>query len=313
MARLEETQVQRHAQERAPLFSEVGGLSLAGAAAVFANAGVPVFPCQSFGKQPVTDHGFLDATTDPVRVAAWWRDWPMVNIGIPTGAASGLVVVDVDVHGVNGYAGYARAARAGLIPEPLAVVRTPTGGQHAYFPADPSREQRSWQAGKVGIDCRGDGGYIIAPPSILRLDGVRIPYRVEQVATGAARPIDAGRLRDFLDPRPALRPRTGGPVRREDAERLATWLGRQATDRNLKLFWASCRLAEGGVALDDALDALVAAAQSDFGEREITRTVYSAYRTVHAVPRSPRDPPRHSADTTAPYLSRPARVPVRGL
>lgn len=197
-------------------------------------------------------------------------------------------MIDVDVHGVNGYAAYARAARAGLIPEPLAVVRTPTGGQHAYFPADPNQGQRSWQAGKVGIDCRGDGGYIIAPPSLLRLDGVRTPYRIEQIAAGAARPINASRLRDFLNPRPAPRPRPGGPVRREDAERLATWLGRQATDRNLKLFWASCRLAEGGVPLTAALDAMVTAAQSDFGERELTRTVYSAYRSVGAGARRDR-------------------------
>lgn len=264
----------------ARLFSEVVGRSLPDAAGMLTAAGVPVFPCAPGGKQPVTDHGFRAATTDPARVAAWWRRWPTANIGVPTGAGSGLVVIDVDVHGVNGYTAYARAARAGLIPEPLAVVRTPTGGQHTYFPADPAYEQRSWQAGKIGIDCRADGGYVIAPPSVLRLDGVRIPYRVEQVASGPTRPIDAGRLRDFLDPRPAPRPRAGRPVRREDAERLATWLGRQATDRNLKLFWASCRLAEGGVALDDALDALVTAAQSDFGEREITRTVYSAYRSV---------------------------------
>src|SRR5699024_7505567 len=130
----------------------------------------------------------------------WWRSRPTANIGIPTGAVSGLVVIDVDVHGVNGYVAYARAARAGLISEPLAVVRTPTGGQHAYFPADPNQTQRSWQAGKVGIDGRGDGGYLIAPPSQVRLAGVRTAYRIEQVAAGGTRPIDAGRLRAFLDP-----------------------------------------------------------------------------------------------------------------
>jgi hypothetical protein len=266
----------------AAVFGRLDGAPLPVAAGELARAGVPVFPCVPGGKRPIPERGFHEASVDLDRVEGWWRSRPTANIGIPTGAVSGLVVIDVDVHGVNGYAAYARAARVGLIPEPLAVVRTPTGGQHAYFPADPNQAQRSWQAGKVGIDCRGDGGYIIAPPSLLRLDSVRTPYRIEQVAAGDARPIDAGRLRDFLDPRPAPRPRPGGPVRREDAERLATWLGRQATDRNLKLFWASCRLAEGGVPLADALDAMVTAAQSDFGKREITRTVYSAYRSVGA-------------------------------
>lgn len=77
--------------------------------------------------------GFQQATSDLRRVTEWWRWQPNANIGIPTGAASGLVVidVDVDVHGVNGYASYARAARAGLISAPLATVATPTGGQHA--------------------------------------------------------------------------------------------------------------------------------------------------------------------------------------
>ena len=70
---------------------------------------------------------------------------------------------------------------------------------------------------------------------------------------------------------------------REDADRLAAWLSRQVKgDRNYKLFWAACRLAEGNVPVSDALDALVRAEQPDFAEREITRTVYSAYRSVNA-------------------------------
>ncbi|WP_409048472.1 bifunctional DNA primase/polymerase [Microbacterium sp. HA-8] len=299
----------------AAMFRGLDGAPLPVAARELAQADVPVFPCAPGGKRPIPARGFHAASSDPDRVEGWWRSRPTANIGIPTGAVSGLVVIDVDVHDVNGYAAYARAARAGLVPQPLAVVRTPTGGQHAYFPADPTCEQRSWQAGKVGIDCRGDGGYIIAPPSVLRLDGVRTPYRVEQVAAGAARPIDAGRLRDFLDPRPAPRPRTVQPIRGEDAERLASWLGRQATDRNLKLFWASCRLAEGGVAVADALDAMVTAAQSDFGEREITRTVYSAYRSVGGGARQDRSaaslsPPAGAFARRSPQQRAPAS---RGL
>ena len=80
------------------------------------------------------------------------------------------------------------------------------------------------------------------------------------------------------------------------AQRLAAWQDRQETDRNLKLFWASCRLAEGGVPLNDALDAVLTAAKSDFGPREITATVRSAYRTVRG------EPARHG----------PSSPPVRG-
>ena len=269
----------------AAVFDRLDGLPLPVAARELARAGVAVFPCVPGEKTPIVASGFRRATTDPHQVAQWWRWQPSANIGIPTGAVSGLVVIDVDVHGVDGYAAYARAARAGLIPAPLATVTTPTGGRHAYFPAVPARVQRSWAVGKAGVDCRGDGGYVIAPPSTLRLEATSVSYRVEQVATGAVVPVDAVRLRDFLDPPPPRRPgREGGQASgRENADRLAAWLSRQIKgDRNYKLFWAACRLAEGNVPVSDALDALVRAEQPDFAEREITRTVYSAYRSVNA-------------------------------
>lgn len=261
------------------------GWRLSHAAMRLAEGGVPVFPCAPGGKTPITRHGHLDATTDRRQVRAWWRLNPWANIGIPTGAASGLVVVDVDMHGsANGMEAFARAGDAGLVEGWGLLVNTPTGGQHAYFPAISGVEQRSWQAGSAGIDIRGDGGYIVAPPSIRMIDGIPTRYKIGVESLGQSLPLDSARLRDFLDPRPAPahhavpdRDRDGA-----DAERLATWLGRQATDRNLKLFWASCRLAEGGVPVADAVDAMVTAAQSDFGEREITRTVHSAYRSVGA-------------------------------
>ena len=68
------------------------------AARSLAAAGVPVFPCVVEGKRPLTRRGFLDASTAPEQVAAWWSRTPNANIGLPTGAASGVVVVDVDVH-----------------------------------------------------------------------------------------------------------------------------------------------------------------------------------------------------------------------
>jgi len=265
------------------LFAQVADVPLAAAAVQFTQAGVPVLPCVPGGKRPLVEHGFHDASSDPAQVRAWWRRWPAANIGVPTGRASGFVVVDVDVHGpVDGRACFARATAAGLTGGWKILVRTPTGGMHAYYPAMPGREQRSWQAGRAGVDFRGDGGYIIVPPSARTIEGITAWYRVEEVGTGPARTVDAGRLRDFLNPRPEPRPRPDiwQPVGRDDAERLARWLGRQDTDRNLKLFWASCRLAEGGVPMADAIDAVLAAAKSDFGPREIAATVRSAYRTV---------------------------------
>lgn len=109
--------------------------TLPNAAAAYAAAGVPVFPCAPGGKQPTTRRGFHDATTDRARVRAWWSRFPAANIGMPTGAASGVAVVDVDVHGVNGYEAFGRARRAGLLNGWEALVRSPTGGLHIYYPA----------------------------------------------------------------------------------------------------------------------------------------------------------------------------------
>src|SRR4051794_23138325 len=81
----------------------------ASAVAWLAMAGVPVFPCVPDGKQPLTKHGFHDATTDLAQVHRWWRRTPRANIGVPTGATAGVVVVDVDVHdGGSGFAAFER-------------------------------------------------------------------------------------------------------------------------------------------------------------------------------------------------------------
>ena len=161
-------------------------------------------------------------------------------------------------------------------------MRTPTGGTHAYFPATPSRAQRSWQAAAAGVDFRGAGGYIIAPPSQRMIDGNAKHYQVADIAAHSVGPVDAGRLRDFLDPRPATPARpTGGSVA-VDAERLAAWVsGRGEGERNRSLFWAACRLAENGTSTTEALDALGAAAHSaGLSDRGITTTVRSAYRAA---------------------------------
>jgi hypothetical protein len=122
--------------DAAGLFTSVEGQSLTGAARVFATAGVPVFPCVPGEKRPLTEHGFHDATADVRQVAAWWRRWPGANIGVPTGAASGLEVVDVDVKTAGSeFTGFNQARPAGLVDGWQALVRTPSGGMHAYYPA----------------------------------------------------------------------------------------------------------------------------------------------------------------------------------
>lgn len=269
-----------------------GSWPLSAAAREYARAGVPVFPCVTYGKRPATAQGFRDATTDLKQVDLWWRKHPGANIGIPTGAASGVVVVDVDVHDpVDGRTQFDRATEAGLVAGWEVLVRTPSGGEHAYFPATPASsmtEQRSWQAARAGIDFRGEGGYIIVPPSAQSIQGTRVGYRVETVNPGPATPVDSAQLRDFLDPRPAPNVRAHGVSGAADVSRLAAWVAARCVgERNRGLFWAACRLAENDVAATDALDVLTAAAgQAGLGEREIAATIRSAYRTAHPRPQA---------------------------
>lgn len=295
------------------LLSEVGGMPLSEAAARFAAAGVPVFPCAPGEKRPLVRRGFHDATADAGRVAAWWLRWPSANIGIPTGAASGVEIVDVDVHATGtGYSALRAAHREGHAAGWAALVRTPSGGLHAYYPAHPDRAQSSWQAARAHVDFRGDGGYIIAPPStVLRPGGVRVPYRLIVAAGSPPAPVDAARLREFLDPRTPI-PLDRAPAARferqgSDAKVLAGWVaGRGEGERNRGLFWAACRLAESGAPTDVTLDALGSAAEhAGLGAREIMATIRSAYRTTHPSPRTSVEP---VADERRVVRGSPGRV-----
>jgi len=294
---------------------------LARAAAVFADAGVPIFPCAPGGKQPITSRGFHDATTHLGQIEAWWARFPEANIGMPTGAASGLVVVDVDVHGpVNGYEALARAQRAGLVSGPEVVARSPSGGLHLYFPASPGVQQRSWQAGRAGVDFRGDGGYIIIPPSHRRANGADALYRVEAINPDPARPVDAQRLRDFLDPKPPPRPRPTGESLNpgETASRLAGWAARMPEgQRNASVFWAACKMAENGIDHTTASGTLIEATeQPGFTAEEISRTVTNAYQRVQpTTPATSSAQPERSGSFDPPSRStRPAHTSVgRGL
>jgi hypothetical protein len=280
------------------------------AARQLAGAGVPVFACVPGGKRPLHGgRGFLDATTDPAQIGAWWRRVPDANVAIPTGHVSGVVVVDVDVHGVNGFDAFHTARAAGLLPRPLVVVRTPSGGMHLYYPARQRIEQRSWQAAKAGIDFRGDGGYIITPPSRVRVDGVRRAYEVVELHADATTPVDAARLRNFLNPRPPEHARALRPTlsHADAVDRIVSWVGTlMEGERNRGLFWAACRLVEQGLAPAEALDVLRSPAEAvGLSEREVATTVRSAYRTTQPAPARPtsmsgpsvrRDPQRPAPD-----------------
>jgi hypothetical protein len=125
------------------------------AALKIAGKGNPVFPCKP-DKSPYTPRGFKDATTNPGLVAAFWKRHPNAKIGMPTGSWSDCFVVDEDRP-------KAVEELERELPETL-TIRTPSGGRHFYFKhVDGLTNSRG--ALPEGIDIRGEGGYVIVPPS----------------------------------------------------------------------------------------------------------------------------------------------------
>jgi hypothetical protein len=127
----------------------------------YARAGWRVFPLRPRQKIPLTEHGCHDATTDLEQIGAWWQRWPQANVGIATGAESGLLVVDID--GEEGELALAElVAQHGSMP---VVPEVTTGrGRHLYFAYDERVKNSAKKLPK--IDTRSTGGYVVAPPSI---------------------------------------------------------------------------------------------------------------------------------------------------
>ena len=224
----------------APLMphDQVAHLSLREAALVYARAGLAVFPCWPGSKKPATTHGYREATIDLERVGYWWRRNPQANIGVTTGTR--VDVLDIDVHaGGTGFGALQRLLDAGLAREWAHAVRSPSGGLHLYYPADPDRPQRSWSRSSAHIDFRGQGGYVITVPSRITIAGDERVYEpVGQAFRG--RPIPADRIRELLSPSPpARRPALSSVVAslEEHALRIGAWLGHsEGSDRNEALF-----------------------------------------------------------------------------
>ena len=241
-------------------------------ALAYAAYGWPVFPCRPGRKEPATRHGCLDATTDPDRIAWWWRRQPGANVAIATGLP-GPDVLDVDQHGQagNGFAALNRLVRAGLVRDAGAVVSTPGGGLHLYFEGT---GQRSGKLPAHHLDFKAQGGYVLAPPSAV----AGKPYRVVRYQARAAA-LDWQQAAALLGPhrQAAARPVLAASG---DLGRLAGWV-RQLPEgnRNDGLFWAACRAAETGdaTALRDIAEA---ARDAGLDSREITATIRSACRTA---------------------------------
>lgn len=128
----------------------------------YASEGHPVFPLQPGTKIPFPgSRGCKEATTDPATINQWWAHHPDANIGLATGHT--LDVWDID--GPTGVRSRLDHWDAFTQLTTLGVVSTPRpGGTHIYVPASGEGNK----AGLLpGVDYRGRGGYVVAPPSVI--------------------------------------------------------------------------------------------------------------------------------------------------
>jgi hypothetical protein len=229
------------------------------------NCGYSVFPCRE-DKTPATPDGFKSAQTIPDAVDRIWQAHPGPLVGIRTGEASGISVLDVDQKHPEAVIWWQDNYHRLL---PTRTFATRSGGLHLYFRHRDGIKNTSSKLAK-GIDTRGEGGYVISwwcaglechdhsPPE---------PWPCWLFDELTRQPPAPPPRSTEIPPEHAI----AGIVRRvEDA---------QEGERNAVTYWAACRLAERGLRQAEA-EALLLPASIVAGlpEFEARRSIQSAYR-----------------------------------
>lgn len=265
------------------------------AALGYASIGWPVFPVAPGSKRPLhanphphgsaersackgecglMGHGCHDATVDEATIVRWWTEHPRANVGLATGAP-GPDVLDIDVKGdAPGLESLAEIERMpGVLDASMLLVDTPSGGLHYYFSG--SGQGNGSIRGK-GVDFRGAGGYVLAPPS--KVGGYR--YHINEFLPGDGG-INWVRIRDQLcPPRPAsIVARRATADGKGGIDHLIRFVRSQREgNRNGALHWAACRVVETTGLEGDLAILLHEAVLIGLSEGEARKTVESAKR-----------------------------------
>jgi hypothetical protein len=240
----------------------------------------PSFPCRA-DKRPACPHGFKDATADPEKLRELWRQYPGELVGVPTGEASGLFVIDVDSGRHDEAQDWLERAAARL--PPTRWHATKSGGFHILFKHRAGLRNTAGKLAK-GVDTRGDGGYIIWWPFHL---GLAAPNNLDH---------EIAELPDWIADQLIERTDNVVPIRRQSSvpaaladsvNGLVRMVSTAGTgERNSILFWSACRVGEmaacgklGRQQFSGACNALVAAAMATgLPRKEAERTIASALR-----------------------------------
>ena len=197
----------------------------------------------------MTEHGLLDASTDVDQVREWWARWPNANIGLVTGKPSGVIAIDIDPAkgGVTTWAD----AHAGQEMPATRESQTGGGGRHILYrhPLNGTVIKTGTNVLGPGVDVRGDGGYIVVPPSI-HLSGHRYVWHDidGETATAPLPPWLLARL-------------TAGPASGPVIDVGAVLAGVPEGQRDSALFRTASKLRWAGVPLDVAETLILQAAE----------------------------------------------------
>ena len=275
------------------------------AALAYARHGIPVLPvhtpapgggcscarpgCDRPGKHPRLRHGLTEASIEPSHLDLWWERWPTANVGLRTG-----VVMDVaDVDSTEGLHGLRHLLGGALPAGPQ--VRTGNGWHFWFAPLGWGNRVRLLP----GVDWRGAGGYVLAPPS-LHSGGSRYAWLR---GPGAGLPAAPAALRELIAG-PAVpgwpHARIGHPDRyatvalQAESDRVAQAPVGARNDTLNRAAFALGRLVGAGLLDERAVtrELSAAARQAGLGRVEIARTIRSGLTAGRRQPVAFSPPPR---------------------
>lgn len=246
--------------------------------------GQPVFPCKVKGekaKAPIgsaAPRGLMDATTDLAQVKAWWKKHRNAGIGVPTGIVWDVLDVDIKEN-TDGRIHLPYLKKIGLLNGCKRVVKTPSGGWHLYFKAAPALKLgNKGRAATLGLDVRGKGGYVLAPPSYIETPKYKGSYVDMGETVGSTDdPLRWDLIINALVPMDEV---TRQPIhllpseRRASVAALREWTATlQEGERNNGFHWAISRCIESGIDPNELIEPATLIGLTD---DEIHKTIGSA-------------------------------------
>jgi Bifunctional DNA primase/polymerase, N-terminal len=240
-----------------------------GSALILASEGRPCFPCAG-SKRPTAPRGFLDATADPIALRELWSKCPGQLVGVRTGNASRIDVLDLDRK--HRQAAEWWIAHRDDLPV-TRVHRTRSGGLHLLFQHAPDMRCSASRIAR-GVDVRGDGGYVIWWPI----------WGLPVLCDAPLAPWPEWLRLQLLSPQRPVALRVTVPDRHALARLARLVAGAREGERNGLTYWAACRAGEmvaTGLFDADTAVALIAEAATRAGlpRIEAERTARSGIRT----------------------------------